>query len=60
MFGTNDEYVSEENRQAVIDAGKPTDEIDIFDGYPHSAWTFQQAEDIICCSVAFLAKHLGS
>lgn len=58
VFGTNDDYVSEENRQALINASKPADKIDVFDGYPHSAWTFDQAEDIIDRSISFLTTQL--
>lgn len=58
VFGTNDEYVSAENREALINASKPTDQIDMFDGYPHSAWNFEQADDIIRRSTAFLARYL--
>jgi pimeloyl-ACP methyl ester carboxylesterase len=58
VFGTADEYVSEQNRSAVITQMKPFDRVDVFDGYPHSAWTFEQAEDIIQRSTNFLEEHL--
>lgn len=58
VFGTADEYVSTENRDALIAAAKPADRIDVFDGYPHSAWTAEQADDIIERSVRFLTTPL--
>lgn len=59
VFGTADEYVSKENRQALINATSTADKIDVFDGYPHSAWTFDQTADIIARSVSFLIKQLS-
>jgi pimeloyl-ACP methyl ester carboxylesterase len=59
VFGTNDEYVSSENRAALTSAAKPTDRIDVFDGYPHSAWPFEQADDIIDRSTNFLVEHMA-
>jgi pimeloyl-ACP methyl ester carboxylesterase len=58
VFGTNDEYVSVDNREALIAACKPDDRVDVFDGYPHSAWTFDQAADIIERSTVFLERQL--
>ncbi|WP_166789599.1 alpha/beta hydrolase family protein [Cryobacterium fucosi] len=58
VFGTSDKYVSVENREALINACQPTDQIDVFDGYPHSSWSFEQADDIIRRSAAFLARYL--
>jgi len=57
VFGTADEYVSTENREALVSAAGPNVEIDVFDGYPHSAWTAEQADDIIRRSVGFLRTH---
>ncbi len=58
VFGTDDEYVSTDNREALIAACKPDDLVDVFDGYPHSAWTFEQASDIIGRSTDFIARRL--
>lgn len=60
VFGTADEYVSTENRDALIAAAKPADRIDVFDGYPHSAWTYDQADDVIERSTAHLTAHLAA
>jgi pimeloyl-ACP methyl ester carboxylesterase len=58
VFGTADEYVSTENREALVAVAGPNVSIDVFDGYPHSAWTAEQAKDIIERSVGFLREHL--
>lgn len=58
VFGTADAYVSTENREALLAVARPTDVVDVFDGYSHSAWTYDQAEDVIARSVEFLAGHL--
>jgi pimeloyl-ACP methyl ester carboxylesterase len=58
VFGTADEYVSTENREALLEVAGPNVTIDTFDGYSHSAWTAEQAEDIIDRSVSFLTTHL--
>jgi uncharacterized protein len=60
VFGTDDEYVSAKNREALISVAKPGDRVDVFDGYPHSAWTADQADDIIERSVGFLAARLAA
>lgn len=60
VFGTADEYVSTENREALVAAAGPNVRIDTFDGYPHSAWTSEQADDIIERSVGFLTQHLSN
>lgn len=58
VFGTADEFVSVLNREALVRRAKPADLIDVFEGYPHSAWTADQTDDIIDRSVGFLARHL--
>lgn len=57
VFGTDDEYVSTENREALVAAAGPNVAIDVFSGYPHSAWTTEQAEGIIQRSVRFLTER---
>ncbi len=53
-----DEYVSAENRQVFIDYAKPQHVLDLFEGYPHSNWTYDQASEIIQKSVDFLERTL--
>ncbi len=53
---TDDEYVSPENRQAVQKNAQPNHHVETFSGYKHSAWTYNQAEDIIDRSVDFLVN----
>jgi hypothetical protein len=60
VFGTDDEYVSTENREALVAAAGPNVAIDVFGGYPHSAWTTEQADDIIDRSVRFLTDRLST
>jgi pimeloyl-ACP methyl ester carboxylesterase len=60
VFGTADEYVSAANREALVNAAKSADRVDVFDGYSHSGWTADQADDIIARSVSFLTEVLAS
>lgn len=53
-----DEYVSAENRQVFMDYAKPRHVLDLFEGYPHSNWTYDQASEIIQKSVDFLERTL--
>lgn len=59
VFGTEDAYVSVQNREALTGLVKPVDVVDVLDGYPHSAWTVEQAERVIDRSIGFLSQHLG-
>lgn len=54
VFGTADWFVNEENRRALIERAKPQHKVDVFEGYVHSAWTYEQATDIIQRSCGFL------
>lgn len=54
VFGTDDEYVSTRNRGGLLDVASARDRIDVFEGYPHSAWTWEQADDVIERSTTFL------
>lgn len=58
VFGTADEYVSEQNRAALVSRAKPEHAVDVFEGWSHSAWTAQQADTVITRSVDFLARIL--
>lgn len=60
VFGTGDAYVSTENRDALTRNAKSSDRIDVFDGWPHSDWTAEQADTVIDRSIAFLAPHLAT
>lgn len=51
---TADEYVDKLNRDALSKRAQSHQTIDIFEGYSHSAWTYEQAEEIINKSVDFL------
>ena len=51
---THDEYVDEANRNAITEAALPQHQVAIFDGYSHSSWSYEQAEEIIDQSVRSL------
>lgn len=51
-----DEYVSEENRRVFISGAKAQHVIDLFEGYSHSSWSYDQASAIIQKSVDFLEQ----
>ncbi len=44
---TADEYVDEQNRNAIAKNAQPNHKVENFDGYAHSKWTFEQAKEII-------------
>ncbi len=56
VFGTADWAVNEQNRRALIERVKPQHKVDVFEGYAHSAWTYEQATDIIQRSCGFLVS----
>lgn len=58
FFATEDEYVSADNRQALIDSRQPHQRIEILDGHTHSSWTYDQSEHVIVRSRDFLVTHL--
>lgn len=60
VFGTADHYVNETNRRALIDRAKPHHRIDVFDGYAHSAWTYEQSTEILDRSCRFLVDALSA
>jgi uncharacterized protein len=53
---TNDEYIDQQNRDLLSSKAQPHQKIDIFEGYSHGAWSYQQSEDIINRSVDFLVR----
>jgi len=54
FLATADAYVSEENRRALIAARREHQRIELLTGWPHSAWTYDQATRVIAQSVDFL------
>lgn len=59
FLATNDEYVSPEDRQALLAGRQPHQHIEILEGHTHSSWTYDQAEQIIAQSEGFLTSHFG-
>lgn len=55
---TADEYVDEQNRNAVAKNAQPNHGVENFEGYSHSKWTFEQSKEIIGRSVNFLVQCL--
>ena len=50
----NDEYVSDENHKAIANHARPNHVVEMFHDYPHSRWTYEQANAIIEKSVEFI------
>lgn len=57
FFATADAYVSAENQQAIITARQPHQQVELLDGWSHSAWTYDQATHVIDQSTSFLISH---
>ena len=55
---TADEYVDEQNRNAIAKNAQPNHKVENFEGYAHSKWTFEQSKEIIDKSVNFLVQYL--
>jgi len=55
---TADEYVDEQNRNAIAKNAQPNHKVENFEGYSHSKWTFEQSKKIIDRSVNFLVEYL--
>ncbi len=53
---SDDEYVSAENHEAIVNNARTQHKVEMFEGYKHSSWTYEQAEDVINKSVDFLVK----
>lgn len=56
-FATNDEYVSEENVQAIISGRSDHHRIEILSDWTHSGWSYDQATQVIEESTDFLQSH---
>jgi uncharacterized protein len=57
FLATDDAYVSAENRQALLVARQAQQRIELLEGWPHSAWTYHQATEVIAQSADFLIAH---
>lgn len=56
---TADEYVSKENRDALVKNAQPQHRVENLEGYVHAIWTYEQSKKIIKESVDFLTTHLS-
>lgn len=54
---SDDEYVSDENHQVIVDNARGNHFVEMFPGYKHSAWTYDQAQIIIGRTTRFLADQ---
>ncbi|HET8628546.1 MAG TPA: alpha/beta fold hydrolase [Thermomicrobiales bacterium] len=57
FLASDDAYVSAENRQALLAARQAHQRTEILEGWPHSAWTYDQATEVIDQSADFLIAH---
>lgn len=55
-----DHYVSEENRQALINARQPHQVIELLHGHTPSDWTYDQASAVIAQSRDFLVAQFAA
>ncbi len=55
---TADEYVDEQNRNAIARHAQRHHRVDTFAGHAHSLWTYEQSKEIIARSVNFLVLSL--
>lgn len=55
----DDEYVSADNHQALIDSATPAHKLEMLTGHTHSSWTYEQTSQIIDKSVDFLTSALN-
>ncbi|MEI7792636.1 MAG: alpha/beta fold hydrolase [Candidatus Berkelbacteria bacterium] len=53
---TADEFVDEANRKAISENAQPNHQVEIFDGYRHSQWSFEQSEIVINRTVDFIVQ----
>jgi len=57
FFATADALVSVENRAAIMAARQEHQQIELLEGWPHSAWSYNQATQVIDQTAAFLVSH---
>lgn len=59
FLATNDQFVSEENRNALVKVAKPDQAIEILHNETHSSWSYDVATDVITKSIVFLKDHFS-
>jgi uncharacterized protein len=57
---SDDEYVSAENHQAVVDNAQSHHTVEMLEGYKHSSWTREQADKVVAKTIDFLVTQLRS
>jgi alpha-beta hydrolase superfamily lysophospholipase len=53
---SDDEYITKEDHKAIIENVKQNHKIEMYEGYKHSTWTYDQANEIIDKSIEFIKK----
>lgn len=56
---TDDEYIDDVNRKAILDSAQSHHKVVNFENYKHSRWTYDQAEEIIIKSTDFIIESLN-
>lgn len=56
---SNDEYITKENQLAIIENARNNHTLEMYEEYPHSKWTYDQATAIIDKSVQFIVQHMA-
>lgn len=56
---TDDEYVDDTNRKAILNNAQFNHKVVSFENYKHSNWTYNQAEDIIAKSTDFVIESFN-
>jgi len=56
---TADEYVDEANRKVISDNAQSNHKVVNYEGYSHSSWSYDQAEEIINKSVGFIVSSFS-
>jgi len=57
---TDDEYVDEVNRKAILNNAQFNHKVINFENYKHSNWTYDQADNIISKSVDFIIESFDA
>ena len=59
FFADNDQYVSQENQNALRAVVQSTQKIEVLKGYTHSGWSYDEASSVINKSVEFIMQNFS-
>ncbi|MBI2011115.1 MAG: alpha/beta fold hydrolase [Candidatus Colwellbacteria bacterium] len=54
IFASEDEMVSRDNQEAIISRAQPHQKVEVLEGHKHSAWTYNQATNVINKTAEFI------